>query len=186
MQLVVVFGPMSVGKMTVGQELEKISGFKLFHNHATIELVAQFFDTKSTSFRRLVDSFRIQMLKELTKSSNRGVIFTYVWWFDDKGDGDFMGKVAKLFDQVLYVELQSDVGCRLVRNRTENRLKHKPSKRNFEVSENDLIVSSRDHMESPINDMFLGENYLKIDNTHIDAKNAAIMIDNKFRLSGLP
>ena len=32
MKLVIIFGPHAVGKMTVGQELEKISDLKLFHN----------------------------------------------------------------------------------------------------------------------------------------------------------
>ncbi len=36
-------GPPAVGKMTKGQELEKLSGYKLFHNHVTIEMVVPFF-----------------------------------------------------------------------------------------------------------------------------------------------
>jgi len=31
-KLVIIFGPQAVGKMTVGQELEKITGLKLFHS----------------------------------------------------------------------------------------------------------------------------------------------------------
>lgn len=42
MKLVIIFGPQAVGKMTVGQELEKLTGLKLFHNHMTIELVSHF------------------------------------------------------------------------------------------------------------------------------------------------
>ncbi|MED3553043.1 hypothetical protein P4449_21750 [Cytobacillus praedii] len=38
MKFVLIFGPQAVGKMTVGQELEKITELKLFHNHMTIEL----------------------------------------------------------------------------------------------------------------------------------------------------
>ncbi len=41
MELVLVFGPQAVGKMTVGQELDKITKLKLFHNHMTIDLVSQ-------------------------------------------------------------------------------------------------------------------------------------------------
>ena len=32
MNFVVIFGPVAVGKMTVGQELEKITDLKLFYN----------------------------------------------------------------------------------------------------------------------------------------------------------
>ena len=34
MKLVIIFGPHAVGKMTVGQELAKITDLKLFHNHS--------------------------------------------------------------------------------------------------------------------------------------------------------
>jgi shikimate kinase len=42
MKFVLIFGPQAVGKMTVGQELAKITGLKLFHNHMTIERVPPF------------------------------------------------------------------------------------------------------------------------------------------------
>ena len=42
LKFVTIIGPQAVGKMTVGQELAKITGLKLFHNHMTIELVAPF------------------------------------------------------------------------------------------------------------------------------------------------
>jgi shikimate kinase len=45
MKLIIIFGPQAVGKMTVGQELGKITNLKLFHNHMTIELVSPFFST---------------------------------------------------------------------------------------------------------------------------------------------
>lgn len=43
MELVIIFGPPAVGKMTVGHELCKATGFKLFHNHALIEPVLDIF-----------------------------------------------------------------------------------------------------------------------------------------------
>ncbi|MDF2884003.1 MAG: hypothetical protein K0R54_4569 [Clostridiaceae bacterium] len=39
MKLIIIFGPHAVGKMTVGQELSKITNLKLFHNHMTIDIV---------------------------------------------------------------------------------------------------------------------------------------------------
>jgi len=42
MNLVIIFGPLTIGKMTVGQELENITALKLFHNHMTIEMVLPF------------------------------------------------------------------------------------------------------------------------------------------------
>ena len=39
-----IIGPQAVGKMTVGQELAKITGYKLLYNHMTIEMVRSIFD----------------------------------------------------------------------------------------------------------------------------------------------
>ena len=44
MKFILIFGPQAVGKMTVGQELEKLTDLKTFHNHMTIDLVSSFFD----------------------------------------------------------------------------------------------------------------------------------------------
>lgn len=54
MNLLLLFGPLAVGKMTVGQELAKLTGYKLLHNHMTIDLVAQILEFNSPPFWRLV------------------------------------------------------------------------------------------------------------------------------------
>ena len=43
MKLVFIIGDAAVGKMTVGQELMKITDLRLFHNHMTIEPVIEVF-----------------------------------------------------------------------------------------------------------------------------------------------
>ncbi len=41
MRLVILFGPPAVGKMTVGYELEKLTGLRLFHNHMTVDPISR-------------------------------------------------------------------------------------------------------------------------------------------------
>jgi shikimate kinase len=53
MKLVILFGPPAVGKMTVGQELANLTGFRLFHNHMTIELTLNFFAFNTKEFAHL-------------------------------------------------------------------------------------------------------------------------------------
>ena len=43
MKLVLIIGAGAVGKMTVGQELMKITNLRLFHNHMMIEPVLEIF-----------------------------------------------------------------------------------------------------------------------------------------------
>ena len=54
MKFVLISDPQTVGKMTVGQELEKITNLKLFHNHMPIELAAPLFSYVSAEGKRLV------------------------------------------------------------------------------------------------------------------------------------
>ena len=186
MKLVIVFGPLAVGKMTVGQELEQITGLKLFHNHMTIEIVLPFFDMKSPSFKKLVNSFRIQMLEEVAKSSLEGVIFTYVWEFDQKKDCEFIDRIAGIFEResasVYYVELEADAEERLKRNKSANRLKHKPSKIDLKASTEELLETDRKHILNSSSNQFQSVNYFKVNNTNIDAKETARMIKERFDL----
>ncbi|MBO0953028.1 AAA family ATPase [Fibrella forsythiae] len=142
MKLVILFGPPAVGKMTVGQELEKITTLRLFHNHMSIELVHQFFDFGTPAFERLDRRIRFAFFEELAASDLDGLIFTYVWDFDEPADTDYIDAVASVFHQqgavVSYVELKADLSERLKRNRDPHRLACKPSKRDIEASESSL------------------------------------------------
>ena len=54
MKLVLLIGDAAVGKMTVGQELMKQTGLRLFHNHMTIEPVLEIFgDFNGKAINRL-------------------------------------------------------------------------------------------------------------------------------------
>ena len=44
MRLVFLYGPPAVGKLTVAKALARLTGYKVFHNHLTIDLVASILD----------------------------------------------------------------------------------------------------------------------------------------------
>ena len=50
-KFVLIFGPQAVGKMTVGQELAKMTDLKLFHNHMTIDLLEPLYGFSSEMWR---------------------------------------------------------------------------------------------------------------------------------------
>lgn len=91
MKLVLLFGPQAVGKMTVRQELEKITDLKLFHNHMTIELLEPLFKF-SPEMWRLSNLFRTEIFKAVSVSELKGLIFTYVWAFDQTGGLEVCGR----------------------------------------------------------------------------------------------
>lgn len=72
-KFVFIFGPQAVGKMSVGQELAKETGLKLFHNHMTIDLLEPLFGF-STEMWKLTHLFRQEIFKSFSKSDNYGMI----------------------------------------------------------------------------------------------------------------
>lgn len=187
MKLVVIFGPPAVGKMTVGRELARRTGLKLFHNHMTIELVLNFFDYGTPAFGRLVGEFRRRIFEEAAASDLEGLIFTYVWALDSESDRRYVDDLCGIFRArgaaVHFVELAADLDERLRRNETESRLREKPSKRDVESSRARLLEHEKLHRFNTDGRFFEPENFLKIDNTHLSPEAAAALIIEKFGFS---
>lgn len=186
MKLVIIFGPHAVGKMTVGQELAKITDLKLFHNHMTIELVSNFFSYGSEEGKRLVALFRQEIFEAVAKSDLEGLIFTFMWALDEKEDWDYIAGVTKIFTDrsadVYYVELAADYGVRMERNKTPNRLEHKPTKRDLNWSEAQFIRTENKYRLNSLEGEMPFENYIKINNTNLTPEAAALIIKERFRL----
>jgi len=184
-KLVFIVGPPAVGKMTVGAALAARTGLKLFHNHRTIDLVLPFFAFGSPPFNRLVSEFRRRTLEEVASSDLPGLIFTYVWAFDQSSDDADVEAYSAIFKQrggaVFYVELQASQEVRLQRNGTEFRLAEKPFKRDLAESRRQLI--SLDNYQLDSGSRFDGRaDYLRIDNTDLSPEDVADRIIRAFEL----
>lgn len=186
MKFIIITGPQAVGKMTVGQELVKITNLKLLHNHMTIEVLTKIFDYSRDSFRKLNEEFRIKIFEEFAKSEEEGIIFTTTWDFDNKEEWDRIYKYIQIFKdnnaEIYIIELEANLDERLKRNTTENRILNKPSKRNLEWSEKDLLKSVEKYRFNSKENEIKEENYLRIDNTNLNANVVAEMIRNRFKL----
>lgn len=186
MKLIMIFGPHAVGKMTVGHELEKLTGIKLFHNHMSIDFVTPFFSYSTDAGKRLIGMIREGIFTEMAKSDQEGLIFTYIWAFDLQSEWDYVEKVSNIFESeggtVYLVELVADMEERIKRNKTPHRLNHKPKKRDLEWSENDLISTMEKYRMTSNEGEIKNENYIKIDNTDLSADEVAKIIKDKFSL----
>lgn len=186
MKFVLIFGPQAVGKMTVGQELAKITGLKLFHNHMTIEMVTPIFDFGTKEGQRLVSLFRKEIFEAAAKSDLEGLIFTYVWAFNHPSDWNYVNEVCEIFvsrgGTVYFVELEADLNERLERNKSPHRLEHKPTKRNIEWSENNLKKSLEKYRLNSLEGEITKEEYIRINNTSMSAEEVAKVIKDKFQL----
>lgn len=184
--LVFIVGPPAVGKMTVGHELAKRTGLRLFHNHHTIELVLRFFPFGSPPFGRLVSEFRGRIFEEVAGSDLPGLIFTYVWAFDQPADHSVVARLAEIFTsrggRVLYVELEATQEERLRRNETEFRLAEKPSKRDVAASRARLLEHDSVYRLNSAGEFEGRADYLRIDNTHLPPETVAERIIDHFAL----
>jgi hypothetical protein len=63
-RVVYLYGPPGVGKLTVARELVARTGFRLLHNHLTVNLVSTLFPYGTADFTRLLRQFRLVMMEE--------------------------------------------------------------------------------------------------------------------------
>jgi len=178
-KLIFILGPIAVGKRTVGQSLKNLTGFPLMHNHHSIEVALDFFNFDDPGFAKINMGIRDVVFNTFaTRKEVEGFIFTYVVDFNDPSEWEYLQSIEKIFDkdewETYYVELVAPIEIRLQRNKTENRLINKASKRKLETSEANLKYSRQEEMRE--------KNYLIIDNSHLSPDEVAEKVVNYFGL----
>ena len=76
MKLIFLHGAPAVGKLTVARELEQLTGFRLFHNHLTVDLVTSLFPFGSEPFIELREQIWLAVFREVAKNQT-SLIFTF-------------------------------------------------------------------------------------------------------------
>ena len=189
MKILFIFGSTAVGKMTVGQELMKISDLRLYHNHMMLEPVLEIFGgmdgEQNEHKRKVLSRLRTVILEEFAASKHYGLIITGMLSMGNPNWEASLVPILKIFEpynsEFYYVELVASQEIRLQRNITENRLKHKPSKRDIEASNQRLINDDVNYRYSADGQITM-DNYIRIDNSNLLPDVAAQMIKDKFSL----
>lgn len=184
--LVVIFGPPAVGKMTVGLELERLTGLPLFHNHMSVDPILRFFDFGTPAFGRLVGEFRRRLFEEVAASELPGLIFTYVWALNDPRDRVGVDQLTSIFTardaQTCFVELQATQTERLVRNETPLRLEQKAPKRDLARSRQHLLDADVQYQLNTAGDFFYPDRHLLIENSALTPEVVARRVMDHFHL----
>ena len=175
--LLFLFGPPAVGKMTVGRAICARTPFRLFHNHMTIEPLVETFGHGTPQFNTLNEEFRRRVLEEAA-AGGIDLVFTVVWGLDLEEDLALTKSYVDIFGgDVAFVELRSDLGTRLARNHTAERLADKRSKRDLAWSDDNVRAMDTHLMASErpsIADEILALHpHLVLDNTHLTPEQAA-------------
>ena len=85
MKLIIIHGPPAAGKLTVSKELAARTGFKVFHNHISIDCVKPVFEFGSEPFWRLITKIRNETFAEAARS-DVSLIHTFCYALGDDDD----------------------------------------------------------------------------------------------------
>lgn len=176
MKLIFIYGPPGVGKFTVAKQLAKITGYKLFHNHLTNDLVESIFVRGTKIFSKLVAKYRFELIETAARENIKGLIFTYVYAKpnDDKEVGKIVKSVEKYGGKAYFVRLFCE------RKELLRRLKH-PQRKKYRKLKNKKILDRIMKKYELFSD-FEHKNNLVINNTKLSPLKVAKEIKKYYKL----
>lgn len=179
MKLIMIYGPPAVGKLTVGEELSKLTGIKLFHNHMTCDFGEEFFPFATRGYSKIVNGTRM-LVFETAAEHDLDLIFTlvYVSLVDEPYVDDIEGIVKEAGGEVFFVRLHAPVEVLEERVVLEDRQRFKKLK---------SVEKLRRIME--YSDLFSeipGRDSLSLDTSELSPLDAARRIAEHFRLIDKP
>lgn len=175
MKLLIIYGSPAVGKLTVAQEIAKQTGFKVFHNHLTIDVVKPVFEFGSEPFWKLVHQFRIETIEEAARQ-NVDLIFTFCYAKDS--DDEYVQTIINAVEQnggeVCFIFLtaeKSEIEKRILSESRQSYSKMKSIEGLHNMWETYELFSPVPFRES-----------LSIDNTDVSPEETAKQIIEHFKL----
>ena len=78
MKLIFLYGLPATGKFTIGEELARLTGYKLFHNHLAVDPLLSVFEFGSPPFVELRETIWLSIFERAALAHIPGLIFTFV------------------------------------------------------------------------------------------------------------
>jgi 2-phosphoglycerate kinase len=175
MKLIFIYGSPAVGKLTVAREIARVTGFKVFHNHLSIDCIEPVFEFGSKSFGKLIEMIRVETIAE---AAAVGQDLVYTFCFAKDFDEPHIEKVVEVVEarggEVCFVLLTADREALNARVTEESR-KNMGKAKTVEMM--DYFHETYD-LSSPVPD----RESLIIDNTDLPARETAERIIDHFGL----
>ena len=76
MKLIFIWGPAASGKLTVGQELSRLTGVALFHNHLVVDALLEKYEFGEPEFVRLREAMWMTVFDTAARAG-QSLIFTF-------------------------------------------------------------------------------------------------------------
>ena len=175
MKLIFIYGAPAVGKLTVSQKLSELTGYKIFHNHLSIDCIKPVFDFGTPPFARLIELIRVETITEAARQ-NVDLIYTFCYAknFDEPHVEKIIEAVESNGGEIHFVLLTCE------RAEIEKRV-FEESRKKFGKANNLNILNEifdKYDLSSPVPE----RETLLIDNTHLAPDDAAKKIIECFHL----
>lgn len=174
MKLVFIYGPPASGKLTVAEELAKITGYPVFRNHQTRDLVQGIYPGDLMGNYELVNTLREAVLTYCARHGT-SIIFTFVYDgpADDSVVSNRIEAVTAHGGDVLLVELYAPHDVLLTRVSDVSRMNHK------KLTDRDTLASLLERVPYP---SLPYDSVLKIDTSKHAPAEAAALIERHYQL----
>ncbi len=175
MKLLILYGPPAAGKYTIAKSLAETTGYKFFHNHASIDVVKPIIDFGAPGFFELSDKIRLDVFEEAAKQNIPGIVFTFVYRKKDdhKFVNDIVSSMAKYNAEVVFVQIHCDKEVLTQRVSSDQR----KDMNKLTSSDELLALMDSDDFQSEIPNV----NSHKIDNTNLTVEEAVEKISDIIR-----
>ena len=173
MKLILIYGPPAAGKLTVANEIAKRTGFKVFHNHLSIDYVRSVFEFGGPAFWRVIERVRFPIIAEAARQ-NIDLIHTFCYEFgsDDEHVARLISSAEDNGGEVRLVLLHCSDEERRKRIGSESRV------RIGKLTDPESVGRSAPVLTSP----YPGRDTLILDTTDAPAAETAERIIEYFRL----
>lgn len=179
MNLIFLYGPPGVGKLTVGKELTKLTGYKLFHNQLVVDLVHSLFDWGTPLYKKFTAKYIFELLQQAARQKVAGVIFTYCYcqYHDKPFIKKIFSRIIKHGGKVFAVQLLCS------RPVLFKRIQHPLRKRHRKITSKKKLMSFlQEHdLSTPLN----FHPSLLVKNTTLTPRQAARQIMRRLGLDGV-
>jgi chloramphenicol 3-O-phosphotransferase len=179
MTLVFLYGAPGVGKLTVARALQRLVGYRVFHNHLTFDLAAALIDPFTPGFLKMMQELRLRSLELAMDFGVEGVTFTMC--YDHPKDMPVVEDIRRLLvdrgGTVHFVQLVCSLEEMKRRVAQPDREKYRKLTHPEKL---DALLRDWD-VSTPV----VGHDSLQVDNTFVPADAVARMIVDAFGLQPL-
>jgi hypothetical protein len=83
LKLVIIYGPEATGKLTIAKALAQQTGFRIFHNHVSVDVAKVLFDFGEEAVSQLIWDVRLLVFEHAARANVPGLIFTWAYSHPD-------------------------------------------------------------------------------------------------------